>query len=188
MDFMEPSRNEFQNYVWDTQALNLLATDDEMIEYCKRVYKVGHRYYITMVQVRELAGWPDRKMNYNDPSAWNMRQNQTFEIMETLDFHRLSCIALLYPDFWILDGSMRILEDSGRRIDMFYDIYNNNNHHKRDATIAEAAVYHGCVLITNDGRLKKKVNKFFPKRAITYEEYKDKILALDIKEEQTDAH
>ena len=182
MDFMEPNENEFQNYVWDTQALNLLATDNEMIEGCKRAYTVGHRYYITMVQVRELAGWPDRKMNYTDPNAWSQRQDQTFEILEALDFRRLSCVALLYPGFWILDGSMRILEDSGQRIDMFYEIYNNNNRHKRDATIAEAVVYHGCILITNDDRLRRKVNKYFPGTATTYEEYKNLLFSMDIRE------
>lgn len=187
MDFVEPSGNGFQNYVWDTQSLNLLATDNEMIERCKGAYNEGHRYYITMVQVRELAGWPDRKMNYDDPNAWSMRQDQTFIVMETLDFHRLSCVAVLYPGFFILDGSMRLLEDSGLRIDMFNDIYNNNNHHKRDAIIGEATVYHRCCLISNDKRLRNKINKYFPETAITYEEYRNLISALDIREESTHA-
>lgn len=187
MDFVEPSGNGFQNYVWDTQSLNLLATDNEMIECCKRAYIVGHRYYITLVQVRELAGWPDRKMNYDDPNAWGTRQDETFRIMETLDFHRLSCVAVLYPGFTILDGSMRLLGDSGLRMDMFYDIYNNNNHHKRDAIIAEAVVYHGCTLVTNDERLRKKVNKYFPGTAITYAEYKNVLSSIDIREDSDHA-
>lgn len=172
MEYCNPD-DRFQNYVWDTQSLNQLATDDEMIEQCKQAIGLGHRYYITEVQERELVGFPDRKMNYQDASAWASPESQTLAAMNILGFLRLSCVALLYPHFWILDGSMRILEMSGLRIDMFNEIYNNNNNHKRDATIAEATIFHGCTLITNDKRLKNKVNKYFPGKAITYAEYKD---------------
>ena len=182
MDCINPQGNGFQNYVWDTQALNQLASDDDMIILCKSAYDVGHRYYITTVQERELVGVPDRTMKYNSSSAWRNPQGQTFEVMKSLCFCRISCIALLYLNFWLLDGSMRILEDSGPRIDMFNEIYNNNNHHKRDATIAEATVYHNCFLISNDKRLRNKTNKYFPGTAITYKEYKDRILALIAKE------
>ena len=173
MEYCNPDKNGFQNYVWDTQSLNQLAEDDEMIERCKQAICLGHRYYITTVQERELMGVPDRKMNYEDPSAWSKPKEQTFKVMDSLNFLRLSCVALLYPNFWVLDGSMRILETSGPRIDMFNEIYNNNNRHKRDATIAEATIFHGCTIITNDDRLKKKINIYFPGRAITYAEYKD---------------
>ena len=168
MDCIKPNGNGFQNYVWDTQSLNLLASDDEMIALCKNAYNAGHRYHITTVQERELAGIPDRTGKYDSPSSWGTSQKHTFEVMESLYFCRISCVALLYLNFWLLDGSMRLLEDSGPRIDMFNEIYNNNNHHKRDATIAEAAT-----------------NKYFPGTAITYNEYKERILALTSKETTT---
>jgi hypothetical protein len=182
MEFSEPDKDTFQNYVWDTQALNRLAIDKEMVIICKSAIDAGHRYYITSVQERELMGIPDRTMQYEDANAWGTHQTKTFEVMEHLKFRRLSCIALLYQNFWTLDGSMRILETSGSRIEMFNEIYHNNNHHKRDATIAEAVIYHGCILITNDKRLRNKVNKFFPECAITYEKYKDTILELQQQE------
>lgn len=173
MEYCNPDKEKFQNYVWDTQSLNQLATDDEMIEQCKQAIASGHRYYIASVQERELGGVPDRKMNYQDASAWKKPESRTFAVMDILGFLRLSCISLFYKNFWILDGSMRILETSGLRIDMFNEIYNNNNNHKRDATIAEATIFHDCTLITNDKRLRNKINKYFPGRAITYAEYKD---------------
>lgn len=70
MEYCNPDKEKFQNYVWDTQSLNQLATDDEMIEQCKQAIASGHRYYITSVQKRKLGGVPDRKMNYQDASAW----------------------------------------------------------------------------------------------------------------------
>ena len=177
MDLIEPS-NCFQNYIWDTQTLNVLAEDAEMISLCRYSTSKGHRHFITTVQERELAGIPDRTMQYLDPNAWRESEKRSFAVMEELGFCRLSCVSLLYQNYWILDGSMRILESSGTRVDMFHEIYNNNNHHKRDATIAEAAVYHGCTLITNDKRLRNKVNKYFPDSAITYGEYKETLTGL----------
>ena len=183
MEFVEPDRERFQNYLWDTQALNLLAADSEMIEQCKNAYEAGHRFFITMVQYRELAGVPDRTMKYSDVDAWKSPQKKTFETMEELKFSRLSCVSLLYPNFWTLDGSMRVLETAGPHVDLFYDIYNNNNHHKRDATIAEAAAYHQCILISNDKRLRNRTNKYFPESAITYEEYKNALIVQQFQEE-----
>lgn len=70
-------------------------------------------------------------MKYSDVDAWRSPQKKTFETMEKLKFSRGSCVRQLYPDFWILDGSMRVLETAGHHITISYDIY-NNNHHKRD--------------------------------------------------------
>ena len=183
MEFIDPNKNGFlKNYVWDTQALNQLTLDDNMKNLCSIAYCHGHRYFITIVQARELNGVPDRTMKYSNADAWKSPQAETFEIMEALKFSRLSCVSLLYPNFWLLDGSMRILEDNGSRTDMFYAIYNNNNHHKRDATIAEATIYHECILISNDKRLRNKMNKFFPGSAITYDEYRDYLIAQQFQE------
>lgn len=168
---LEHTDSKYQNYIWDTQALNLLAKDVKAISMCQDAINYGHRYYITQVQTRELIGIPDRSMKYTDSSAWGKSENNTLEVLENLGFRRLSCVALGYLNFWILDGSMRLLESCGPRVDMFNDIYNGNNHHKRDATIAEATIYHNCILITNDKRLRNKINKHFPERAITYDYY-----------------
>lgn len=186
MEYIEPTGG-LQNFIWDTQSLNLLVSDAGMVSLCKRALETGHRYFITTVQERELIGVPDRTMKYSDGDTWGQYQKKTFLVMEDLMFCRCSCIALLYPGFWLLDGSMRILSDSGPQTDMFYDIYNNNNHHKRDATIGEAAVYHGCMLVTNDKRLRNKVNKHFPETAISYDEYKTSLERLFSTEVTTNA-
>lgn len=172
MELAVPNSVILANFVWDTCALNELVKDTEAIKWCKIAIEAGHRYYITTVQERELAGVPDRKLTYGDASTWGNPQTKIFSILDTLSFCRISCITTLYPEFWLLDGSMRILEGSGKRLEMYNAIYNNNNHHKRDAIIAEATVYHGCKLISKDGRFMRKVNSFFPNTAITYDEYK----------------
>lgn len=187
MELIEPLGNGFKNYVWDTNSLNKLAADPQMIQYCHKAIRNGHRYYITTVQERELTGIPDRTLEYDNPSKWGTVQQKTFDVMESLDFKQVSCVGLLYRYFIVLDGSMRVLESSGSRIDMFNSIHNNNNHHTRDATIAEATIYHGCTLISGDGRLRNKVNRYFPDSAISFDEYKHIVSSYEVKEEKHNA-
>lgn len=187
MELIEPLGNGYKNYVWDTNSLNKLADDPQMIQCCHKAIRNGHRYYITTVQERELTGVPDRTLEYDNPSKWDTVQQKTFDVMESLGFKQVSCVGLLYLNFILLDGSMRVLESSGPRIDMFNSIYNNNNHHKRDATIAEATIYHDCTLISGDNRLRNKVNRFFPDSAISFDEYKHTVFSCEIKEEKHNA-
>lgn len=183
MELLKTLENGYINFLWDTNSLNKLAADSKMIQCCYDAIGSGHCYYITTVQERELMGVPDRTLEYDNLSKWGPVQHKTLDIIKSLGFRKISCIALFYHNFTLLDGSMRILEPYGPRIDMFNSIYNHNNHHKRDATIAEAAIYHGCTLITGDKRLRNKVNLFFPNKAITFDEYKNIIFSIKRKEE-----
>ena len=61
---------------------------------------------------------------------------------------------------------------------MFNDILNNNDYqHYNDAMLALTAIVNGCILVTNDNRLYRKINKHYPKRAIKYNEFIELIKA-----------
>ena len=98
MEYIEPN-SDFQNYIWDTQSLNKLATDAEMVSLCKKAFVTGQRYFITTVQERELVGVPDRTMKYSDGDAWGKYQERTLLLMEKLNFCRCSCVVLFYHNF-----------------------------------------------------------------------------------------
>lgn len=176
-----PSAENPNNFVFDTNNINRLALDAIAIEKCKLAIKHGYQFYITDVQVREFMGVPDRKGTYSDPASWHMSENldQIRSIIKNLNIQHISCVALLLKHFWTLDGSMRILDDKGPLFEMFQTIHNKNRSHLRDATIAEATVYNHCKLVTNDRRLRNKMNSFFPGSAITYEDFLDSLNSLN---------
>ena len=171
-----PNKENIYNYVFDTNVIDFLTKDANSINHCTRLIKKGHCYYITDVQDREIAGTPDRTGDYRNNDAWRRPKNadEMFNLVEVLNMKTLSCIASLRLNFWLLDGSMRILKKTGTRTEMFKSIHNSNSRYISDAQIAEAAIYHDCFLITNDFRLQKKVNEYFPGRAISLLDYLNK--------------
>lgn len=170
---VQPSAENPNNFVFDTNNINRLATDITTVEKCKLAIDHGYRFYITDVQVREFMGVPDRKGTYCDPTSWCPSNNleRIRCLIKKLNMQHISCVALFLKNFWTLDGSMRILDDNGPLVEMFQAIHNKNRSHLRDATIAEATVHNHCKLITNDKRLRNKMNSFFPGSATTYEEF-----------------
>ena len=168
-----PNKDNKDNYVFDTNVLEVLAKDVELIKRCTYFIKKGHCYYITDVQGREIVGVPDRTGDYRNNEAWRRPESADamLSLIELLEIKTISCIASLRLNFWILDGSMRVLESAGVCAKMFDSIHNSNKRYISDAQIAEAAIYHDCLLLTNDRRLQKKVTDFFPGRAFSLVDY-----------------
>jgi len=168
-----PNKDNLDNYVLDTNVLEVLAKDVELIKHCTYFIKKGHCYYITDVQGREIVGVPDRTGDYRNNEAWRRPESADamLSLIELLDIRSISCIASFRWNFTILDGSMRELENTGMRVKMFESIHNLNKRYISDAQIAEAAIYHDCLLLTNDRRLQKKVTDFFPGRAFSLVDY-----------------
>lgn len=185
---VHPSPENPYNFVFDTNNINRLVVDIVAIENCKRAIKKGYCFYITDVQQREFMGWPDRKGTYSDLKSWHPSENykQIYSLIDELNIQHISCIALLFKGFWIDDGSMRILDDEGSLYEMFQSIHNKNRNHLRDAAIAEATVYNHCILVTNDKRLRNKMNNFFPRSAITYEDFIDSLNSISRRSKHDD--
>lgn len=156
--------------VYDKRLLN----NNNDINKLKKATNNGYAFYITEIQNRELCGVPDRTYKYND---WEPNPNieKLKSIIDELCVKRVSCYGNVgYQYMVLLDGTYRVIEDESsndERVKMFYDIFNHNNHHLRDAIIAEAAIYNNCVLVSIDGRLIRKVNSHFENKAMNYDEF-----------------
>lgn len=161
----------FDSCVYDKRLLEN-STD---INKLKRAKKIGYLYFKTAVQEREIYGIPDRNFSYKKPWTSNPNAHKIMKILDALDVKRISCYGHPgYLCFTALDGTYRVMESESSmetRVKMFYDIYNHNNRHLRDAIIAEAAIYNHCMLISVDNRLIRKVNNYFENAAMSYDEF-----------------
>lgn len=169
-----PDETNKHNYVIDTCVFDKkLATDENSVaHFCSMIPK-GYCYFYTTAQQREIKGIQDRKGDYTalSPSG-NMQK--ILDVIEALSVKRISCCTVFYPDFMLLDGTFRFLEETGEnatRYAMTMAIDNNNNNHRKDAIIAEATIYNKCKLITTDRRLLNKVNHYFPGCAVHFDEF-----------------
>lgn len=174
---VEPNPNNPNNYVFDTNVLNQLVSDATAIELLKGALEHGYCFFITDVQLRELNGMPDRTGRYTDAASWHPSKNyvQIQKMINELNIQNISCVALLLKGFWTLDGSMRILDDKDPYFEMFQAIHNDNLHHLRDATIAEATLHNHCKLVSKDKRLRNKVNSFFLNSALSINEFMESL-------------
>ena len=103
---------------------------------------------------------------------------KVFKFINEIDCKRVSSLPLLLENYWILDGSFRLISEKAETYPMFSEIHNDNIHHLKDAVIAEAAIHNNCTLVTNDKRLNKKVNSHFASRSMLCEEFEEKINLL----------
>lgn len=161
-------------FMFDTCALNRIVSYPEHIDILKQAeIKLNYKYFITEVQERELNGIPDRTLDYENPKAYKSSKQgeKALQYIQLLNMTKASCIATAYKDFTRADGSMRFPSSTGRKAEMFDAICLNNNHHKRDAMIAEASINEGCILITVDNRLYKKINQFYPDSSKLYDDF-----------------
>ena len=177
IDWVEPDENNNYNFLFDTCALIHLSKNLCVAEKMKEKLKDNYRYYICTVQNGEISGVPFKKLEKYFSSNWVRHQDHDTitDIAKILEIRRVSCVALPFHDFCVLDGSFREFIDysSEPKSAMFYEIWNMNWKHIMDAIIGEAAIYNNCYLISTDGRLINTVNKHFDGRAM---EYKDFIL------------
>lgn len=161
-------------FMFDTCALNRIVSIPEHINILKQAEtKLGYKYFISDVQERELKGIPDRTLDYENPNAYKASKQgeKALQYIQMLNMTKASCIASTYKDFTRADGSMRFASRTGKRAEMFNAICLNNNHHRRDAIIAEASINEDCILITVDNRLHKKTNQFYPESSMLYDDF-----------------
>ncbi len=172
INYFEPSDDILHNFIFDTCAINDIIKSQESIAKVIELAKLGNNYYITDVEYRELKGIIDRNGKSGIVKEEVQKKNEpVLRFLKEHNFKRVSCIAALLPNFWILDGSFRLFDEASILAPMVNDIHNNNLRHMKDAINAEAAIYNNCILVTSDDRLNKKVNKYFAGRSITTKEF-----------------
>lgn len=171
-----PNEKNKNNILFDSCVYDkrLLGNSDD-IEKLLLAISSGYAYFKTEVQEREICGVPDRNYAYDKPWIPNSNADQIMKILKELDVKRVSCYGHVgYQYFVLLDGTYRPIENENskdERVKMFYDIFNHNDRHLRDAIIAEAAIYNHCILVSVDNRLIRKVNSHFANRAMNYDEF-----------------
>lgn len=164
-------------FMFDTNALNNICKDPdaEMLVYQSK--DSGFEYFFTEIQCKESEAniWkqsPNVDPLFVERSRAEWAAN-LLRVIPRLQTRYVSQIATLRPGRWLLDGTFDVLPDGELpAFDMFSDILNDNDfQYYNDAMIAMTAIVHGCVLVTDDSRLFKKVNQHFPGRAIKYGEF-----------------
>lgn len=171
-----PNTEHQHNYLLDSCVFDKrLSNSDDDVNLLIEATKQGYEFYVTELQSREIHGVPDRKRTYN--VKWEQPENaaRIEEIFELLNVKRVSCYGNPCQAWLVvLDGTYRAIEscDSNEpRVQMFYEIYNDNTRHLNDAVIAESAIYNGCTFISTDKRVIRIVNKYFQNRAIHYDDF-----------------
>jgi len=182
-----PDPNNPHNYMLDTSAFNKLADKYSDLELFIRSKSFGFMYYKTANQDYELGGIGANVYDenclptyYKKSEALERKRPLFYEIQEKLEIKRVSSVASLMINHWILDGTYRIWDDhsvEGKLMQKILDFKQDSKKRKKrpfsqnyDAMIAEAALYNDCILVTNDSDLRNMVNEDFLGRAIDYDE------------------
>lgn len=188
-DFEVPDTNCVFNYLLDTVAFNRFAEHRAWIDLAEKSLELGFHYYKTANQDYELSGRGAKTYDANCvphviiSESFKAKMLIFAEIMKRLRVKRVSSVASFMKNHWILDGTYRLLgNNSVPEVGMMtQEILWPDNGEKAikpfgqryDAMTAEAAMYHGCFLVTDDKELGEIVNKYFPERAIRTQELVD---------------
>lgn len=166
----------------DSTVYNYIARNLEALYIMKNSLLYGFRYYSTAVQDRELSG--EGAKTYDSQCIPVRMKPMDPELLENFDFidkelsiKAVSEAANVMRDHTRVDGTNRFISPESLEGKIYKEISSKNKknsnipfEHSHDAMIAEAAAHHGCVLVTNDGKLRKTVNTFISNGAITIEE------------------
>lgn len=179
-DFEEPNPDCQFNYLLDTAAVNRFAEYRDWIEIAEKSLELGFHYYKTANQDYELSGRGAKTYDVNCVPHVKITDNFRAkmlifdEVLKRLKVKRLSSISSCMTNHWLLDATYRILDDKSKVGEMTKEIFQFDEKTRTekpfaqhyDAMSAEAAMYHGCVLVSDDTNLRDIVNKYFPERAI----------------------
>lgn len=158
-------------YMFDTSALNHLVRLPEDFSVIYRSKFRGFEYLFTEPQILEA------KNNLTTNAALGM---DLLELMIKIQTKYVGPIATSVENSWLLDGTRDFLsENETDTIAMFFARFNDNQKRYNDALIAVTGIHNGCIIITNDKKFRRDVNKFFPERAITYENFIDCLKSSD---------
>lgn len=180
--YFQPNRSNKNNYMLDSTAYNYIARKSEVLDIMKKSLLYGFRYYFTTVQDRELSGEGAKtydsqcipvRMKPMDPALL-----ESFDLIDKeLGIKVVSEVANAMKDHTRVDGTNRFISPESIEGKIYKEISSKNKknnstpfEYSHDAMIAEAAVHHGCILVTNDGELRETINKSISDGAITIEE------------------
>ena len=195
-----PSASNLHNYMLDTCAVNAIVKNISDLDLLKLTTAIGYKYYATDVQFWELHGF-GAKTFYHDYFAaeqykstkrlqWLNQKRPLFaQVFESLSVQRVSYIVTSgATSNWTLGDNVRFFDDSKMSSILFSNLYKmttNSKAYQHDAIIAESAMENNCILVTTDGELITEVEKLFPGRAISYNDFLEAALKqLDMRDNE----
>lgn len=177
------------SYMLDTSAFNYLALHEKELNILIKSIALGFMYFSTSIQDMELRGKGARTYDKNCESNGFVSQElveKFMQIKKLLNIKNVSEYAIAMKDHAKVDGTQRFVANNGIPHDVYVRICEKNNSesnspyaHSHDAVIAESSIYHGCVLVSEDRKLRKEINKYVIHGAITTEELIKRIRAKE---------
>ncbi len=157
---MKRGLNQLVKVMFDTNAF------DKLLSYIPKLSRLVGRveYYITDIQICELAKIPDdrKEIRLNNIRSLCALRPYLVSVPFTFD-----CINFSKFSF---------------KTETSYEMILNETHSNRnDALIAAAAIHEGCILVTDDTRLIKRVLQS-GNQAITFDIFIGKYLETDFQE------
>ena len=186
-----PDRSNRYNYMLDSCVYGTLAEDEEIFNVFKESISKGFRYYTTAIQNMELFEGKGARM-YNSEcmpimeKPVPMNKIESFnQINKELNVMLVSEVATFMRDHFRSDGTNRFISRNSMDEKILQKIMSKNNQnstkpysYSHDAIIAEAAMHYGCILVTDDKKLRHAVNQLYPGKAIATNQIKEIIREL----------
>lgn len=184
--YIEPDRSNQNNYMLDSCVYGTLVEDEELLNVLKKSLSKKFCYYTTAIQDMEVAEGKGAK-TYNKECIPIIKKPVPQDLIEKfktineeLNVMWVPEVATFMLDHMRLDGTNRFIGRNSLEGRLFQEIMKKNNSsgskpfsHSHDAIIAEAAVHYGCILVSDDKKLKDTVNQFCPGKAITTQQLKE---------------
>ena len=178
--YAEPDRSNPNNYMLDSCVYGTLAEDEELFNVFKESISKKFCYYTTAIQDMEFIEGKGAK-TYNKECIPLIKKpvpsdsiEKFKQINKELNVKWVPEVATCMRDHTRLDGTNRFVEKNSLEAKLLQEIMKKNNpdgnkpfFYSHDAIIAEATVHYGCILVSDDRKLRHTVNQFCPGRAIT---------------------
>ena len=135
--------------MFDTNAFDKVQENNSEIR--KKTDK--YDYYITAIQIQEILAIPENKKDIRDQNLFNIIELRPTLVPTpfTWDYFDFSQFSFsVEPAYW------KVLKDA--------------KSNRNDALIAATAIQEGCILVTNDTELLRKM-KMLDKSAITFDTF-----------------
>ena len=178
--YAEPDRSNPNNYMLDSCVYGTLAEDEELFDVLKESVSKKFCYYTTAIQDMEFVEGKGAK-TYNKECLPIIKKpvpsdsiEKFRQINKELNVKWVPEVATYMRDHTRVDGTNRFVEKNSLEAKLLQEIMKKNNpdgnkpfFYSHDAIIAEATVHYGCILVSDDKKLRYTVNQFCPGKAIT---------------------
>lgn len=181
-----------RSFLLDTSSINEIIKEDNLLQGLVLLKEKNAEFFIVPIQENELHGLGANVYNENGlPEYLKWMPDEAFLskvklIKDKLDIKEVQEFATLMPNHWVLNGKERMIDQKCVcMVNEILSLYPTKREKRKfsqyyDAQIAEAAMSNNFVLVSNDTDLIKIVNSYYPGKAITIDDFKNRFLEISI--------